>query len=299
MKLVSYNLIKLIFKDSINLNSYNRVHYYARNNKLIIEYMKENENDAILLINSLEYVYDQEIIVFKINNKNPEKIDFYRELLSKDEIDLIYLQKNRNINIIKYIKNNKINDNSSNFLNINEKVINNYEQNNKNNNNYNKFINKTENNKKNQNNFNKKKKKRSESSLHIKDTSKYLELIKEKNNKNNSSYDKNYSYKYNIQNKNSININSFNNSIICCVRENEKSNKIKFQSQTPDNIKRINNITNSQNEEIKKEEDENIKKLKKEKKELIEIIERKDFELKSLKNEKEDLEKNIIKKKKI
>ena len=130
LKLVSYNLIKVIYNHSINLNNYNRVHYYAGNNKIIIEFIEENE--CILLINPLEDISLQEIIIFKINSWNAEKINLYRELLSKDKIEIKYLQVKNNINIIKYKKYNKLNDSSSHYLKTYDKEIKNNEQSNQN-----------------------------------------------------------------------------------------------------------------------------------------------------------------------
>ena len=97
IKLVSYNLIKLLYNDKINLNNCQRVHYFARNNKLLIEYSEKAENDSILIINPLEDKYNHKIFIFKIQNLNLDKMDFYKELLSKDKINLKYFKENKNI----------------------------------------------------------------------------------------------------------------------------------------------------------------------------------------------------------
>ena len=117
---MNFNQIKLD-----DLNSFSRVHYYAGNNKLLIEFMDKRENDAILLLNPMENVNNQQIFIFRIINKNPEKMNFYKELIANNKIDLNYFQRNNNIinykeyNAIKkektsyfshYIKNNNINN---------------------------------------------------------------------------------------------------------------------------------------------------------------------------------------------
>jgi len=97
IKLVSSNLLKLIYKDENSLKSYKRVHYYAGNNKLLIEYMEQEkkETDALLIINLLEDRYN--IYIFKIENNNSDKIKVYKELFAEDEINLNYFKENRNI----------------------------------------------------------------------------------------------------------------------------------------------------------------------------------------------------------
>ena len=96
-KLISSNVIKLGYEKKINLNSCNRVHYYAGNHKLIIEYMDKEENDTILLINPLEDINNQRTFIFRIKNKNPDKISFYKELININEINLEFFENNNNI----------------------------------------------------------------------------------------------------------------------------------------------------------------------------------------------------------
>ena len=126
-KLVSSNLIRLGYNNKINLNSFSRVHYYAGNNKLIIEYMDKKENDAILLLNPMENMNIQQIFIFRIINKNPEKMNFYKELITNNELDLNYFQRNNNIinykeynsrkEISSCFPNNIKNNNKNNHLN--------------------------------------------------------------------------------------------------------------------------------------------------------------------------------------
>ena len=304
--LVSFNLINIAYNNSINLNNINRAHYYTGNNKLIIEYKENEVNNAILFINPLEAIYDQEIFIFKIKNTNPDKLNFYRELLTKEEIDMTYFRGNKNIIIECNIFNNE-NDKSLHFKKIDTKQNNNsrqYNQYNINKNNLNKFINNSHKNKTNQTNqiiqinqsaqkinkLDKKKNYRKFYSLTtINDYSNYEKLILEKKSKNrNNSYDKKSANinKNFIQNKNNININCMKNSYFCCgPRENEKSIEMKLEREKK-------NI-NRQNEEIKNEKDENIIKITKQKKEIDIIIERKDKEIEQLKSEKVDLEKKL------
>ena len=96
-KLISSNLIKYGYNNKINLNSNSSVHYYAGNNKLIIEYMDKEENDSMLLLNPKENINNQQIFIFRIINKNPEKMNFYKELIANNEIDLNYFKRNNNI----------------------------------------------------------------------------------------------------------------------------------------------------------------------------------------------------------
>ena len=191
LKLVSNNMIKLAYSDSNNLNNINRVHYYAGNNKLIIEYKEIKENDALLFINPLEVLSNQEIFIFKIKNQNPDKRNFYRELLSKGEIDLNYFKENKNI-IIECKKFNDENNNSSHFEKISKHINNSrqYNQNNNNTNNLDKFINSSQKNKFKNNysqkneNFDKKKNNRKFSSfIRTAESELYEKYHREKNKK--------------------------------------------------------------------------------------------------------------------
>ena len=85
LKLISRNLINIIYKDKINLKDINYVTYHAGNNKIIIEYKGYNEIDSLLIINPLEDIYNQKIYILKVINKKPDKINFYKELLNLKE----------------------------------------------------------------------------------------------------------------------------------------------------------------------------------------------------------------------
>ena len=88
LKLISRNLINIIYKDKINLKDINNVTYNAGNNKIIIEYKGNNEIDSLLIINPLEDIYNQKIYILKVRNTKPDKINFYKELLNSKESNI-------------------------------------------------------------------------------------------------------------------------------------------------------------------------------------------------------------------
>ena len=79
-KLINKEALKLIYDDKL-LNNYNCVKYYTGNNKMIIEYSK---NNGILLVGCKPKDIDKNNKIFVISNlaQNNKKINLYKELLS-------------------------------------------------------------------------------------------------------------------------------------------------------------------------------------------------------------------------
>ena len=93
IKFINLKLLELLYDKDI-LKNHNQVSFYSGNNKIIIEY-KEKQNNALLLINPLETI-SKVLMISNLNKLNPvsEKNQLYKELLSKEQIDLDKIYKN-------------------------------------------------------------------------------------------------------------------------------------------------------------------------------------------------------------
>ena len=89
LKLVSRKLIYFIYEKE-SLKKYNLVKYYSGKNKLIIEYINDEDNKSILLIAPLNKnnIKERTFIISKEDLKDEEKIILYKNLINKD-IDII------------------------------------------------------------------------------------------------------------------------------------------------------------------------------------------------------------------
>ena len=103
LKLVKKDLIVALYQDK-GLRSFICFNYYCGKKKLIIEFNENNSSNALLILNPLDLIVDNNkylyVIAFKTFNANDLKIDLYINLLNK-KIDL-------NNNILKNLQNNNI-----------------------------------------------------------------------------------------------------------------------------------------------------------------------------------------------
>ena len=261
LKLISRKSIESIY-DKEFLNDYNLIKYYYGNNKLIIEYINDEENKSLLLIDPLnkKKIEERVFIISTEDIEDEEKINLFKNLINKD-IDII---KDDIIPFKIYIKFNKL-TNKINELNKNikdkEKKIN-------------KLSDELQKQKKFKNQYISINQRQTEYRENLEKTlnneiNKYKEILKEKEKE--------------IQE-----LKKREDMII--KKEKEINKKIAFLEDKENSIEKENNEIKKRKEEFQKDLQENIK-LKKENnnlikrnKELEEEIKKKESKLKSIKN---------------
>ena len=92
LKLVKKDLIVALYQDK-GLRSFICFNYYCGKNKLIIEFNENNSSNALLILNPLDLIVDNNkylyVIAFKTFNANDLKIDLYINLLNKKKYLII------------------------------------------------------------------------------------------------------------------------------------------------------------------------------------------------------------------